>query len=162
MRMFTLFAAILAGGIIATTATAQTAGDPGVAAALKQIGLDSCKVDNDGDYFCTLRISDTRTQGVMIYSKPIEAFGIARRRISAVGYASGGPLSASDAAALLQANSSYNFGAWEMQQSGGKTMAVLASWIPVNATADQLTEIIALVAMGADQIEEAKTGKDEY
>lgn len=162
MRMLTLLAMIFSAGITATTATAQTAGDPGVAAALKQIGPDSCKVDNDGDYFCTLRISDARTQGVMIYSKPIEAFGIARRRISAVGYASGGPLGASDAAALLQANSTYNFGAWEVQQSGSKTMAVLASWIPVNATAEQLTEIVALVAMGADLIEAAKTGKDEY
>jgi hypothetical protein len=162
MRMFTLIAAILAGGIITTAATAQTAGDPNLGAALKQIGLDSCKVDNDGDYFCTLRISDTRTHGVMIYSKPIEAFGIARRRISAVSYAAGGPLSASDALDLLEYNSSYNFGAWEIQQSGGKTQVILASWMPVNATADQLTEIVALVAMGADQMEEAKTGKDEY
>jgi hypothetical protein len=162
MRMFTQFASILASGIIATTATAQTAGDPNLGAALKQIGLDNCKVDNDGDYFCTVRISDTRTHGVMIYSKPIEAFGVARRRISAVGYASGGPLSASGASALLEANSGYNFGAWEIQQSGGKTMAVLGSWIPVNATADQLTESVALVAMAADQIEEANTGKDEF
>jgi hypothetical protein len=162
MRMITLVAAILAGGLVASAATAQTAGDPNVGAALKQIGLDSCKVDDDGDYFCTLRISDTRTHGVMIYSKPIEAFGIARRRVSAVGYASGGPLSASSASALLQANSGYNFGAWEIQQSGGKTMAVLGSWIPVNATAEQLTESVALVAMAADEIEEVQTGKDEY
>jgi hypothetical protein len=162
MRMPMLVAAVLAGCTLANVAAAQPTGDPGVGAALKQIGLDSCKVDNDGDYFCTLRISDTRTHGVMIYSKPIEAFGIARRRISAVGYASGGPLSASGASALLEANSGYNFGAWEIQQSGGKTMAVLASWIPVNATAEQLTESVALVAMAADQIEEVQTGKDEY
>jgi hypothetical protein len=162
MRIFSLAGAILASGIAANAATAQPTGDPRVGAALKQAGLDTCKIDDEGDYACTLRISDTRTEGVWIISKPIEAFGLKRRRIFAVGYAAGGPLSAAQASALLEANSRYNFGAWEVQQSGGKTMAIFASYIDVNAPAEQLTESVALVAMAADQIEEAQTGKDEY
>lgn len=162
MRMTTLAAAILAGGLITAAATAQTPGDPKIGAMLKEIGIEGCKTNDDGDYSCAMTTTDTRSHVVMVSSKPMNVAGVERRKLLAVGYVSNGPLSAADASALLAENFRYNFGAWEIQQAGDKTVVVFASHIGVNATAAELAEAFAFVAIAADRKEAEQTGKDEY
>jgi hypothetical protein len=162
MRMFTLVAAILASVVMAAAALAQTPGDPKIGAMLKEIGVEGCKTDEDGDYSCATTTTDTRTHVVMVISKPMTVAGVERRKLLAVGYVSDGPLSASEASALLAENSSYNVGAWEIQPAGEKTVVIFASHIDVNATAAELAEAFAFVAVAADRKEAEQTGKDEY
>lgn len=164
MRMLALVATTAALAGFATVANAQDAktGDPKVGALLKQAGLE-CKVDDDGDWLCTLPISDSRTEAVWVMSQTSKNGGFETRRIFSVAYISDGPLSAADANALLEENNTYGqFGAWLVQSSGGKSVVAFGAQVSANLTAADLVSAMGGVAVFTDQKEQAKTGKDQY
>ena len=164
MKTLALAAASIALAGFTTVAGAQDAksGDARVGALLKQAGIENCKVDDDGDWACGLKVSDTRTEVVWIKSQTSKLGDFETRKIFSIAYISSGPLSAADANSLLDDNSKYNFGAWQVQGSGDKTVVVFAAEVGPNLDAAGMAAAVGGVALVADHKEEEKTGKDEY
>jgi hypothetical protein len=164
MKTTALASAAIALAAFATAAGAQDAktGDARVGALLKQAGIDNCKVDNDGDWLCGLKVSDTRTEAVWISSKTNKLGDYETRKIFSIAYMAPGPLSAADANSLLSDNAKYNFGAWQVGTSDGKSVVMFAAEVGPNVDATTLLGAVGGVALVADNKEQEKTGKDEY
>jgi hypothetical protein len=141
----------------------QAAGkaDQRVKAALDKTGW-KYEVDEDGDFKVGVTMKDGRTQLAYISSSTANIKGLEVRRITSPAYFSKGEFTATMANRLLKASMVNDFGAWQVGQSKGNSMAFFASKVDANMRPEDFNVALIVNLHSADQMEQELTGKDEF
>jgi hypothetical protein len=145
----------------ATQANAQTQSDARVKASLDKLGY-KYEVDKDGDFKMTMRTGDARTQLLFVKSKTEKLSGLEIREIFSPGYLVDGEISGEIAKQLLMDNSAKKIGAWQIQGSAGKKLAIFVVQIPAGMSGDDFRAAIDATALAADMMESKLTNKDDF
>lgn len=154
-RVFAFFCGIL--GFISFL----RAQDARVEKALKKEGL-KYETTETGRYKLLYETDGGRTQIVFINSKTQRLGEFEVREVWSPVYLSSSNLPGNSALALLQANSDYKVGAWELTSSDGQYMVSFSVKLPADLDAGMLSSVLSAVASTADEVEKQLSGEDKY
>lgn len=145
-------------------APAEGAGqaDARVQQALEAVGW-KYEVDSDGDFRVIISWEeDGRSQLVFVNSVTNTLGDQEIREVWSEGWRrEGDTFPAAIAVRLLEANSSYKVGAWELRRAGGAARAAFTARVPASMTAGQLEKLVSTVAATADEMEKELLGTDD-
>lgn len=137
-------------------------GDPRVRRALEQLECPY-DVDADGDFKITVRLTEDRTQLVLINSNTESFAGMEIREVYSFGYIEDREPDAQLLKWLLLENGAVKFGAWRLIESkNGQVGVAFAAHIAASTDAKMLDSIIDVVAAKADDFEKKTSGADDY
>jgi hypothetical protein len=150
-----------ATAVLAQDAPASRAADPRVAAVLAAAQLQHT-VDEEGDFRVFYSLQDGRTQLAWIASGTTSVAGLELRDLWSVAQRGRGEPPPALLARLLEDNAARAVGAWQLQRSGDEYLVVLSAPVPAAAEVSTLRPQLAAVATGADAMEQALGGRDEF
>lgn len=145
----------------AQDAPAPRAADPRVAALLGAAQL-AHTVDEDGDFRVLFSLRDGRTQLAWIASGTVTVAGLELRDLWCVAQRGRGDPPPALLARLLEDNAARPVGAWQLQRSGDEYLVVLSAPVAATAGAATLLPQLEVLAAGADAMEQALGGRDEF
>lgn len=165
MLLVALSVALVAGGLAASRALAQSQGsteaDGRVARLLTEAGLGYV-VDDEGDYRLKFSLDDGRSQIAWVASATAKLGDFEVRDLWSIALRGTGQVPPEVANGLLQANAQQTLGAWQVQRSGEEYMVVFSAPLDVKADAKTLALALDAVMKTADAMEQALTGGDVF
>ena len=127
--------------------------------------LDSEKitysVDNQGVFKVIFSLSNGRSQVAFINSSTHSFAGASIREVWSCGLIGEGQLSSEVANSLLERNSTYVLGSWEIARSAGSTAALFKICVSADATPEELMSVLAVVLNTADEVEKEYLRSDD-
>lgn len=148
--------------MIGVNKTSNRDGDPRVAQALDDLGLNY-KIDADGIYHIVVEIKEGRSQIGLIRSETFTFGGVEMREISSAGLRSNGPFDPRTMNLLLQQNAEMKAGAWAvLRGEDDEHLAIFVANVSANLAGDLLRDVLAAVLLTADKMEERLSGRDDF
>lgn len=138
----------------------KDAGDSRVTDILTSANI-KYEVDPDGDYRVVFGFEDGRSQLAFINSSTENFVGTEIREIWSVGIRGKEPFSAAVANSLLEKNSHYKIGGWELVHQDEEILAVFKVPLSADASESELTSALQTVAIQADEVEKEFVGSDD-
>jgi len=120
------------------------------------------EIDEQGNYKIVRKLTDKRTQLVLIYGRAWDFQGIKIREIWAPAFRISGDLPADLANRLLRMSQVAKMGGWQVIEVGQDCLATYAIKVVDRMTVDELRKWIDYVASYADTTEQEVTGKDDF
>ncbi len=154
-RVVFLFCSILSLGSF------LRAQDSRVEKALKKEGL-KYELTESGRYKLVYETDGGRTQMVFVDSKTQRLGNYEVREIWSPVYVETRTIPDRSALQLLEANSGYKVGAWEITSSDGQYMVSFSVKVPADLDSGALSSVLSATASTADGVEEKLTGADKY
>lgn len=146
---------------VSNVAFSQTERDNRVASQLEGANLDY-QMREDGSFAVTFVFSNDRSQVVTVRSRT-ESFGdIEFREVYSMCYKADGDLTPLMARSLLAENTDLKIGAWVLSRFDGKSYVSLSAEIPAVADSKSLLQLLAGIAIAADEKEQTLMDGDPF
>jgi hypothetical protein len=160
-RIVPWIALLSVAAAVTVFAPQASAADPRMMRALNETGL-KYEVDEDGDYKVVVSwAEDGRSHLVFVNSLTEVMGGQEIREVWAAAYMAGEPsIPGKVALRLLEDNSKYKIGAWELVSNDGGVRVLFNAKVPATASPEFLQEVINAVAVFADELEKELLGSD--
>lgn len=115
-----------------------------------------------GRYKLVYETSEGRSQLVFVNAKTQQLGKFEVREVWSPIYISSSNIPAKSALQLLEANSGYKVGAWELTSSDGQYMVSFSVKVPADLDSGMLASVLSAVASTADEVEKQLTEEDKY
>ena len=161
-RVVPLIALLSVVAAVAVFAPQASAADPRVMRALNEEGL-KYEVDDDGDYMVVMSWEEDGRSHLVFVNSQVEVMGGEEiREVWAVAFRSSQPsIPGKLAIRLLEENSKFKIGAWEMGSNENGVRVHFTARVPTTAGSAFLHEVIDAVSVTADEMEKELLGTDE-
>ena len=136
-------------------------GDQRVEALLKTAEL-KYEVDKDGDFKLIYTLNENRTQIAWILSKTNKLGDLEIREIWSLAILSESQIEGDTAVKLLELNSRYKLGSWQIRKMGEKYAAVFSAQIAADTDDATLKTTLQAVTSTADEVEKELATEDKF